>query len=136
MANLPTQIKDQLPPVPAELVSEGDVVTWLYTLENPSIYKDINAALVADDEQRLQPWMPMILIGIQYAEINPFAVETTTYRGSRLTKDQYDSLRIHAVYRDPKFVSTSLSKAQAERRRVTYLCEYKIPKGCRNAVRL
>ena len=136
LANLPTEIKDHLPAVPAELVSEGDLVTWLYTLENPSIYKDINSALVADDEKGLQPWMPMILVGIQYAEINPFAVETTTYRGSRITKDQFDSLRIHAVYRDPKFVSTSLSKAQAERRRVTYLCEYKIQKGCRNAVRL
>jgi hypothetical protein len=135
LANLPTQIKEQLPPVP-EVASEGELVTWLYTLENPSIYEDINSALVADDEKRLRPWMPMIVIGTQYAEINPFAVENTTYRGSRITKGQFDSLRIHAVYRDPKFVSTSLSKAQAERRREIYLCEYKIREGCRNAVRL
>lgn len=70
LANLPTQIKDQLPPVPAELVSEGDLVTWLYTLEDTSVYKEINSALVADDEKRLRPWMSMILIGIHYAE-NP-----------------------------------------------------------------
>ncbi|ERF77027.1 hypothetical protein EPUS_07933 [Endocarpon pusillum Z07020] len=86
LANLPTQIKDQLPPVPAELVSEGVLITWLYTLENPSIYKDINSALVADDEKRLQPWMPMILIGIQYAGDQP--VRGRNYDVSRLQNHQ------------------------------------------------
>ena len=54
---------------------------------------------------------------------------------------QFDALRIHAVYGDPRFVSTTKSENIATEyfrgaRGKEYTCELKIRKSCTNAVTL
>lgn len=60
-------------------------------------------------------------------------VEWTTWRGSKLTRMQADSLRLQEIIRPPMFVTTSSSRDVAEVFRDVYLIKLRAPAYCRSA---
>ncbi|MCJ1405882.1 hypothetical protein MMC11_009112 [Xylographa trunciseda] len=132
--SLPPEVQYALTKAPPYLILDGEKATWLYTLEDPAVYQTLSSALVSDDESRLQPWMSLMCLTKQFAFEHPTTEDIWTYRGSKISDTQFEALRVHAVYRDPKFVSTSISRDIAEKFQETYMCEYKIRRGCTNAV--
>ncbi len=81
----------------------------------------MNHALFEDVREKLTPWISTMMFALQHTRTDPVKNDMETWRGSHITKSQFDALRMYAVYRDPKFVSTSTSREVAEKFRDPYL---------------
>jgi len=102
-------------------------------------YKLLNDAVIADDPVRLRPLIPLArVLNNVLNEYRPRS-EVKTYRGSRLSLEQFEAIQVGHFYRVAMFVASSERRNVAERflehREGDFqvLVEISIPQGCFNA---
>jgi len=121
------QIQKTHPGWVADLVC---VTCW--TLESPRFYGALKIAITYDTDE-LKHWIAFIR-ALTSALVLQFPHEMITYRGSKMTQEDYNKLSVGQYFRIPYFVATSLSPSVAEIFKKSPWCwEFHIPEGCPNA---
>lgn len=119
--------------------TEAAVALWIGddTMGCSPVFVKLNRVLLADEEEQLKVWMPLIRLLTEYVgrpELAPCGSQAfTAWRGSKLTHRQVNNLCEGEVVRAPMFLAASANRHLAEVFQDFYLVQLRIPPACRNA---
>jgi len=99
-------------------------------------YKILNDAVIADDVRALRPLIPIARVLTSIITDSSLPHEVTTYRGSRMSVEQFEALLVGREYRVAMFVASSVQLRVAQRFAsdgAGIIVEFRIPTACCNA---
>lgn len=101
-----------------------------------AIYKVLNQCLMKD--QHMEAFASLIRAINCWITANPFQQRCRTFRGSKVTPQQFSLCRKGEVYRPPYFIASSVSLNQAFKFLApgSPIIVFDIPAGCRNAAEI
>ena len=99
-------------------------------------YKNINNAIIADNEANIKKYIPLLRCVNYYIETHPTRNEMITFRKSKLSTNQlitYETAEKGKVLRHPGYISTTKDINIVIEWKGSAIIKYIIPKNCTNA---
>jgi len=108
------------------------VCVTCWTKESPKFYGELKRVITYDTDE-LKHWISFIR-ALTSALVLQSPSKMKTYRGSKMTRGDYNKLTVGQYIRIPYFVATSKSRSVAKKFKKSPWCwEFHIPKNCPNA---
>jgi len=125
----------------AKFRTVAEKAAWLWTLEVPDVYKKLNNAIIEDVDRRLEEWAWFIRALNLFAVGKPDPQKMRLYRGSVMSKEDFDKIKKGMSYRLKMVVAMSeeeavarkfMARKESEGQGPAYFVTFKAPANCWN----